>query len=105
MLRLNNSLDLHQTHGHCFVTSGYNFTAWSAQAVLSNVNAVASHTLVTIHSETALTDTAYFGRHVLDAKTLGCLAGADTLAVAECGKQLVSFCSWIDIAAKRVYLK
>jgi hypothetical protein len=47
-----------------------------------------------------VTNAADFSTDILDAKTLGGLAGAYTLAVAESREQLVSFGSWIDCHKK-----
>jgi hypothetical protein len=51
-----------------------------------------------------VTNAADFSTNILDAKTLGGLAGADTLTVAECREQLESFSSGID-SHKKVPLK
>ena len=73
---------LGKTKSDGLVTSGHESAAGLAEHILGDVDTVASLALVGVHSMTSLSDTAHFGRQVLDAHFAG-LAFGESFTCAE----------------------
>jgi hypothetical protein len=100
-----NYRSVNKTKRHGAVAGCNQLAAWLAHLILSDPDAVTSHTGVAVNCKSVLANATDFSTDVLDAKTLGSGSGSDSFASAQGLEQFESFGVFIETHNNLLSLK